>query len=377
MVGREDYYLVLGVDRKATPAEIRKAYRSLARKYHPDVNPKDKKAEESFKKIAEAYDVLSDPKKRQMYDRLGYYSETGPQPATHGPTEGRSVDFTGFDFTDLGGQDVGMGGFQDIFSQFFRRGEPQTTSRPERGSDLEYEVKIGFWEAIRGTTIRLSVMHQATCAACQGRGTTGKERTCPACNGSGSTIKGMATMRFNVACSQCRGTGRVQDICAACVGEGRRPESETLEVRIPPGVSDGARVRVPGKGNMGRQGGPTGDLFIITKVAPHPFFERRGDDIYTTIPVTITEAALGAKIEVPTIDQSRALLKIPPGTASGQKFRLREKGVASLRTGKRGDQYVEVQVQVPRIADERSKELLKELAALNPENPRTDLYRQL
>ena len=184
-------------------------------------------------------------------------------------------------------------------------------------------------------------------------------------------------MRFNVACPQCGGAGRAQDVCAACGGEGRRPESETLEVRIPAGASDGSRVRVAGNGNMGRQGGPTGDLYIITKVAPHPFFERRGDDIYTTVPVTVTEAALGAKIEVPTIEQSRALLRIPPGTASGQKFRLREKGVPSLKTGKRGDQYVEVQVQVPRIADERSKELLRELAALNPENPRAELYRQL
>ncbi|MDP2736092.1 MAG: DnaJ C-terminal domain-containing protein, partial [bacterium] len=342
---------------KATPGEIRKTYRRLARKYHPDFNPKDKKAEDRFKKIAEAYDVLSDPKKRQMYDRLGYYSETGPPPETSGPAGGRPVDFTGFDFTDSMGQDVGTGGFRDVFSQFFRRGEPQPSSQPEKGSDLEYQVSIGFWEAIRGTTIRLPVMRQTTCGACQGRGNTGRERTCPACNGSGSTIKGMATMRFSVTCSRCHGTGRAQDVCGACGGESRRPESESLEVRIPPGVSDGSRVRVPGKGNVGRYGGPTGDLYIITKVAPHPFFERRGEDIYTTVPVTVTEAALGAKIEVPTIEQSRALLKIPPGTASGQKFRLREKGIPSLKTGKRGDQYVEVQIQVPRIADERSKDL--------------------
>ena len=377
MVGREDYYQVLGVDRKATPGEIRKTYRRLARKYHPDFNPKDKKAEDRFKKIAEAYDVLSDPKKRPMYDRLGYYSETGPPPETSGPAGERPVDFTGFDFTDSMGQDVGTGGFRDVFSQFFRRGEPQPSSHPEKGSDLEYQVSIGCGEAIRGTTIRLPVTRQATCGACQGRGNTGGERTCPACNGSGSTIKGMATMRFSVICSRCRGTGRVQEVCRACGGESRRPESESLEVRIPAGVSDGSRVRVPGKGNVGTHGGPTGDLYIITKVAPHPFFERRGDDIYTTVPVTVTEAALGAKIEVPTIEQSRALLKIPPGTASGQKFRLREKGVPSMKTGKRGDQYVEVQIQVPRIADERSKDLLRELAALNPENPRAELYRQL
>jgi molecular chaperone DnaJ len=187
----------------------------------------------------------------------------------------------------------------------------------------------------------------------------------------------MANMRFTGPCPRCRGAGRSQDVCPGCHGEGRRAESEPLEVRIPAGVQDGFRVRVPAKGNAGASGGPSGDLYIITKVTPHPFFERRGDDIYTAVPVTISEAALGAKIEVPTIDQNRALLKIPPGTACGQKFRLREKGVASIKTGRRGDQYVEVRVQVPRLADERSKEILRELARLNPENPRDDLYRQL
>ncbi|MBI4459564.1 MAG: molecular chaperone DnaJ [Acidobacteria bacterium] len=377
MAGKEDYYQALGVDRRATPEEIRKSYRRLARKYHPDVNPKDKKAEERFKKIAEAYDVLSDPKKKQVYDRYGYYSEAGPPPPSAGAPGGHPVDFTGFDFTDWQGQEGTSGGFRDIFSQFFRHGETQAASQPERGSDLEYQITIGFWEAIRGTTIRLSVIRQTICEICRGKGTMGQERTCPACNGTGSTVKSMATMKFSVTCPRCHGTGRAQELCKNCGGEGRRPESESLEVRIPTGVSDGSRVRIPGKGNAGRNGGSTGDLYIITKVAPHPFFERRGDDVYITIPVTVAEAALGAKIEVPTIEQSQALLKIPPGTASGQKFRLRGKGVASLKTGQRGDQYVEVQIQVPRVADERSKELLRELAALNPHNPRTELYRQL
>ena len=379
MAGRNDYYKTLGVDRKAGAEAIRKAYRRLARKHHPDVNPGDKSAEERFKRITEAYEVLSDPQKRPLYDRLGYYAEGGPQPGPGGAHAGRPVDFSGFDFGDWFGTESGTGGFRDVFSQFFHRGEADPAKRQaaERGSDLEYHVPTGFWDAIRGTTVHLTVTRQKPCPACHGKGTSGREVTCPECNGEGSTTKMMANMRFTGPCPRCRGAGRSQDLCPSCHGEGRRSESESLGVPIPPGVQDGSRVRVAGKGNAGTGGGPSGDLYIITKVAPHPFFERRGDDIYTTVPITVAEAALGAKIEVPTIDQNRALLRIPPGTAGGQKFRLREKGVTSLKTGRRGDQYVEVRVQVPRLADERSKEILRELARLNPENPRADLYRQL
>ena len=376
MTGKDDYYRLLGVDRKATAADIRKAYRRLARKYHPDLNPGDKSAEERFKKLSEANDILSDPKKRQIYDRLGYYSAAAPPGG--GPQAERPVDFSGFDFSELfsgPGSETGTGGFRDVFSQFFRRGHPESVE-PEQGSDLEYQINIGFWEAIRGATARLNVTRYKTCSHCNGKGNTGREMVCPECQGSGNVTKLMSNMRFNVACARCKGAGKVKDLCTACGGESRRLESESLEVKVPAGVQDGFRVRVAGKGHAGRQGGPNGDLYIIAKVGTHPFFERRGDDIYTVVPVTITEAALGAKVEVPTIDQARALLKIPPGTAGGQIFRLREKGVASLKTGKRGDQYVEVRIQVPRVADERSKEILRELARLNPEDPRADLYRQ-
>ena len=378
MTGKDDYYAALGVGRKASAVEIRKAYKRLARKCHPDLNPGDKSAEERFKRISEAYDVLSDPKKRQMYDRFGYYSEAGPQSQPSGPGGGRPVDFSGFDFSNaMGtGPEAGTGGFRDIFSQFFRHG-PQGPPQPERGSDLEYQVSIGFWEAIRGTTVRLNIMRHKNCPACNGKGNTGREMNCPECKGSGSATRLMASMRFNMTCNRCRGSGKVKDLCNSCKGGGRRAESESLEIRIPVGVQDGYRVRVPGKGNVGKQGGASGDLYIITQVGSHPFFQRRGDDIHTVIPITMSEAALGTKVEVPTIDQGRALLKIPPGTPCGQKFRLREKGVPSLKTGQRGDQYVEVRVEVPRVADERSKEILRELARLNPENPRTDLYRQL
>ena len=345
MASRDDFYQVLGVNRKATTEEIRKAYKRLARKYHPDLNPSDKSAEERFKRISEAYDVLSDPKKKQMYDRVGYYSENEPAGSEAGSAGWRPVDFSGFDFSDLMGGETGAGsgGIRDIFSQMFRHGE-SAAEQPTSGSDLEYQVNIGFWEAIRGTTIRVNIMHHKSCASCHGKGTVGGEVECPDCKGSGNTSKTMGNMRFSVSCPRCQGRGKIKTPCPTCGGEGRLPETESLEVRIPAGVQDGFRVRVAGKGNAGARGGTRGDLYIITKVASHPFFERKGDDIYTAIPVTVTEATLGAKVEVPTIDGNRALLKIPPGTACGQKFRLREKGVTSLKTGKRGDQYVEVRV---------------------------------
>ncbi|HWP84791.1 MAG TPA: DnaJ C-terminal domain-containing protein, partial [Terriglobia bacterium] len=212
--------------------------------------------------------------------------------------------------------------------------------------------------------------------ACNGTGGIGGESVCPECHGTGSGQRRMGNMQFHVSCPRCGGKGKTRNRCASCGGEGRRTMTESLEVRIPAGVQDGYRVRVAGKGNAGRQGGAAGDLYIICKVSEHPFFRRVGDDIHTVIPITVSEAALGAKVEVPTIDQTRALLKIPPGTRNGQKFRLREKGVLSLKTGRRGDQFVEVRVEVPKIADERSKELLRELARLNPENPREEVYRQ-
>jgi len=381
----EDFYQVLGVNRKASADEIRKAYKRLARKYHPDLNPGDKSAEERFKGISEAYEVLSDSKKRQTYDRQGYYSDAEARTGhTGGSGRRQPVDFSGFDFSDIGGEEPGAragaggaGGFREVFSQFFGGHGESQPDYPEPGTDLEYHVNIGFWDAIRGTTVRLNIMHYRVCPVCQGKGSTGGDVTCPECKGTGNTSKAMGNMRFNVTCPRCKGRGKIQTPCANCGGEGRVSEPEQLDVRIPAGVQEGYRVRVAGKGNAGLHGGPRGDLYIIPNVAPHPFFERKGDDIYTSIPVTITEAALGAKVEVPTIDHKRALLKIPPGTASGQKFRLREKGVTSIKTGQRGDQYVEVQVHVPKVADERSKQILRELAHLNPEDPRAEVYRQV
>ena len=372
---KTDYYELLGVPRKAPVKEIRAAYRKLARKYHPDLNPGDKSSEEKFKQIQEAYDILSDPKKRQMFDQFGFYSDSGgPPPGSTAPGDDIHVDFGGFDF---GGSSVGTGtSFRDLFSQFFRGGTAeQVAAQPQTGSDLEYHIEVSFAEAVRGAVKKLSIARLDSCADCKGTGAVGStQQVCTACGGNGRTAQTAGKMRFNTTCSRCGGSGRLRTICRACGGDGRVRRAESIEIRIPPGVQTGSRVRVPGRGNAGTMAGPPGDLFIITTVQEHSFFERRGDDIYTKVPVTVAEATLGAKIEVPTID-GRAQLRIPPGTNSGQRFRLREKGAPSARNlQQRGDQYIEVQVVVPRPNDERVKDLLRELSKLSPEDPRRDLF---
>src|SRR5216683_1367482 len=273
---KQDYYELLGVPRKAGAKDIRAAFRKLARKYHPDLNPGDKSSEEKFKQLQEAYDVLSDSKKRQMYDQYGFYSDNlppgGPGGAGgHGGEPDVNFNFDGFDF----------GG---------------------------------------------------------GSGAVGSTQTCTACGGTGTIRQAAGKMKFNVPCTRCGGTGKLRTMCKTCGGEGRVRRNETIDVRIPAGVSNGGRVRVPGKGNSGTMGASAGDLYLRVVVKPHEFFERRGDDLYTKIPVTVSEATLGAKIEVPTID-GRSIVRIPPGTNSGKTLRLKEKGVPSARNGARGDQY--------------------------------------
>ena len=374
---KQDYYELLGVPRRAALKDIRQAYRKLARKYHPDLNPGDKSAEEKFKQIQEAYEVLSDTKKRQMYDQFGFNAPGpagGPPPGSRtGPSaEDIHFDFGGFDFGGAGGTS-----FRDLFSQFFRGANAAHEGpQAEPGSDLEYEIEISFWEAVRGTVKKLSITRLEVCPVCHGKGAApgDGEQVCSVCNGSGQVSQVSGKMRFQITCSRCGGSGRLRTLCRNCGGEGRVRRAETLDVRIPPGAQTGSRVRVAGHGNAGALGGPPGDLYIITRVAAHPFFERRGDDIYTRVPITISEATLGAKVEVPTID-GRSLVRIPPGTNSGKSFRLREKGVPSARhPGRRGDQYVEVQVVVPKPEDERVRELLRELGKLAPEDPRRDLF---
>jgi molecular chaperone DnaJ len=410
----KDYYGTLGVKKTATAEEIRKAFRKAARKYHPDVNPNDKKAEEKFKEISEANDVLSDDKKRKIYDQLGFYSDNidpaaaeaaarggyggGASSGGYGggrPGPGRGAgqevpfDFGGFDFSDFQSgraqqQESGggfSGSFKDIFSGMFNGGK-QAARGPQPGTDLEYQVNVDFWTAVRGGVTRLEIQRQEVCPTCKGKSTTGGSVECPECHGSGQVTQMGGRMKFNIQCPRCGGSGKVQNSCPTCDGEGVVTKREPLEFRIKPGTRDGQRIRLAGKGNAGTNGGPAGDLFLIIKAGTHPVFMRTADDIYVTVPVTMTEAALGAKIDVPTIDShdggARTQLKIPPGTQTGQKLRLREKGVPSAsREGVRGDEIVEVKIVVPKVHDERSKEILRELAKLNPEDPREDLFQNV
>ena len=377
---KQDYYELLGVARKAGAKDIRAAFRKLARKYHPDLNPGDKSAEEKFKQLQEAYDVLSDSKKRQMYDQYGFYSDNlppgGPGGASgHGGEQDVNFDFGGFDFGGGSGAAGGGSSFRDLFSQFFSGGRGSQGMEPEHepGGDLEYQIEIDFWDAVRGAVKKLSITRLDACETCHGTGAVGSPQTCTVCGGTGTIQQAAGKMRFNVPCTRCGGTGKLRTACKTCGGEGRVRRSETIDVRIPAGVSNGGRVRVPGKGNSGTMGAPAGDLYLRVVVRPHEFFERRGNDLYIKIPVTVSEATLGAKIEVPTID-GRSIVRIPPGTNSGKTLRLKEKGVPSARNGARGDQYVEIQVVVPPPTDERVRNLMKELESVAPADPRKDLF---
>ena len=314
-------------------------------------------------------------------------AEVSREAAGRAPGGGQGVpfDFSGFDFSDFGSEggrgqqsQRGGGGFKDIFSSIFSgRGGAGVQEGPEPGADLEYQANVGFWQAIRGGVVRLQVSHSEVCVACHGRGSIGAAGTCPECKGTGQVTQTSGRMKFNLQCPRCGGTGHAKNLCPTCHGEGAVNRSESLEVRIKPGTRDGQRIRIPGKGNAGANGGPPGDLFIIVRAGDHPLFHRDGEDISITIPVSVTEAALGARIEVPTVD-GRASLKVPPGTQSGQKLRLREKGVPSARQeGARGDQIVEIKIVVPHLRDEKSKEILRELARLNAEDPRADLWSKV
>lgn len=383
---QQDYYGTLGLKRSAKPDEIRKAYRRLARKYHPDVNPGDKAAEDRFKDIQAAYDVLGDEKKRQMFDRYGFYSDqafAGGEGGSSGGAGGfrpGGFGFDGFDFSEFvrrAGGAAGQqfrGGFSDLFD---RAGAGRPAEGPQPGEDLEYAIEIGFWEAIQGTTVRLNITRNAPCGHCSGTGraAAGGPEVCGECGGSGRVGRAVGNMRFDTSCPRCRGNGRLHDVCAACRGEGRAAGAESVEARIPPGAKQGSRLRLPGKGNSGLRGGPAGDLYIVTRVGEHPFFKRIGDDIRIQVPVTPAEAVLGAKIEVPTIEGS-AFLKIPPATSSGKVFRVRERGVLNARSGSRGDQFVEVRIVVPEIADESVKDLMRRYAEIHTENPRELLFEQ-
>jgi molecular chaperone DnaJ len=360
-----DFYIVLGVERDATLADVKRAYKRLARRHHPDINPGDRMAASQFRQIAEAYETLSDPDRRRRYDTTGAAVEDDGG-ATYG--------FEGFDFTvSVNGTSAPT--FGDLFADVLQQRE---TSRDdgaaERGVDLHRDISLDFDESMRGGQRPLTIMRQEHCRACRGTGRLNIDETrCLHCHGAGTVKSARRHMVFSKACPQCGGSGRQRQAqCAACAGQQVEMRTETLAVNIPAGLADGARIRIPGKGHAGPNGGEAGDLYLTVHVRPHPLFHRVGDDLHLTVPVAVHEAALGAKIDVPSLDGS-ARLRVPPGTQSGQRFRLREQGAPSPRDGRRGDLVVEIRLVLPALLDERSKALLREFGRLNAEDVRQTL----
>lgn len=365
---KTDLYKVLGVGRNATDEEIKKAYRRLARRYHPDANPGDASAEERFKEISAAYDVLSDPEKRRAYDRgTGPFGAGGPG---------------GFDPSQFGGS------FRDIFSDLFggvagggRGGAgPRTGARPraQRGRDLETEVSLTFEQAVEGTQASLAVPTTARCQTCHGTGARPgtRPRVCPVCNGRGVESQGQGLFSISTPCSRCSGTGAViDDPCPTCGGSGARRTVRRLRVNIPAGVRDGSRVRIAGKGEAGVGGGPPGDLFVVTRVADSPVFKHRGDHLEVEVPLTVPEALLGATVEVPTL-RGRKRLRVAPGTRHGTVQRLRGEGAPKLGGRGRGDIHYRFTIVVPRELSPAERRAAEELArAMNGSNPRARLFR--
>ncbi len=368
----KDYYQILGVGQKATLAEIKKTYRRLARKYHPDLNPNDKEAEKRFKEINEAYEVLKDPEKRKQFDTYGRVGADFRK----GPGSGRGP-FEGFDFNSSGDASFG-----DIFETIFRGGysgageaQAQHQNTPQRGEDLHYSMSLNFLDAVKGLETPIQLTRKIACKTCSGRGyqPSGTPSRCPSCNGSGRVQKQMGFMKFASPCPACQGRGTISEKgCSECSASGRVEAVDRIKVRIPAGVEDGSKLRIPQKGNAGIHGGSYGDLIISIAVSPHPFFARQQNNLVITLPVTFTEAALGAKVEVPTLD-GKAILKIPPGSSSGQKLRLRGKGIVDPKGVDQGDMVVTLKIVPPPTKDMAVRELLKKLELIAAYNPREDL----
>ncbi|MBN2205992.1 MAG: molecular chaperone DnaJ [Candidatus Aminicenantes bacterium] len=355
------------MERTASVAEIKKAYRKLARKYHPDLNPGDKGAEARFKEIQEAYAVLSDAKKRAQYDRFGAVGDRPPA----GAEAPRGSGFDGFDFSAFG-----TSSFQNFFEDLFGRSSARPRApRPGRGEDLHYTIKIGFEDAVRGIQTRIRVGRLTRCPSCQGRGVVsrGARRACAACGGTGRTVFQRGAMKFSAGCPECAGSGETAgDPCPVCRGRGLAEKDELIRVRIPAGIDTGSKVRVPGKGHEDRLGGPSGDLYILIEVIPHARFRREGATILLKVPITVPEATLGGRIAVPTLFGSTTI-RIPPGTRSGQRFRIKDKGAPVPGRKISGDQVVEVAIVPPPFADQRVRELMKELEKVGGPNPREGL----
>jgi molecular chaperone DnaJ len=353
-----DLYVVLGVQHGASESEIKRAYRRLARRFHPDINPGDHDAGTRFRQILEAYETLVDPQRRSRYD-AGQRLDTDAGPRTG---------FEGFDFTARGADYSAT--FGDLFAEVLSERGTKAPA-PERGADLHVDVQLTFDEAFAGVDRTVTVTRRELCRSCAGTGLTRMHvGTCTMCQGTGGIRSVRGHMVFSRSCTACGGTGRQRPRpCEPCSGSGQETRTETVTVRIPAGITDGDRVRVPGKGNAGWRGGSAGDLYISVQVAPHAVFRREGDDLHLVVPIAVHEAALGAKVDIQT-PEGTTRLRVPPGTQSGQRFRLRERGAYSTRGAARGDLVVEVRLMLPRVLDERSKELLREFGRINGENVR-------
>ena len=355
-MAKRDYYEVLGISRTASPEEVKKAYRKLAMKYHPDRNPDDREAEQAFKDINEAYDVLKDEQKRTTYDNFGHAAfENGSGP--------RGFDFTS-NFADV---------FDDLFAEF-TGGRRQSTNL--RGADLRYNLEISLEEAYHGRKSEIRVPTSVNCDACSGTGSAGgaPPDVCPGCGGAGKVRAQQGFFTIERTCPTCQGHGRViSDLCTACSGAGRVHKDKTLAVNIPKGVEEGTRIRLAGEGEAGLRGGPAGDLYIFLSIAPHRIFQRDGPHIHCRVPIPMTTAALGGGIEVPTLDGGRAKVTIPAGCQTGRQFRLRGKGMPILRSSGHGDMYIQATVETPVNLTKKQKDLLREFqtagsAKTNPES---------
>ncbi|MFH0809575.1 MAG: molecular chaperone DnaJ [Pseudomonadota bacterium] len=358
-MAKRDYYEILDVDRTASDEEIKKQYRRLAMQYHPDRNPGSKEAEERFKEAAEAYEVLRDPERRRIYDRFGHEGLTG-------------TGFGGF-----GGFEDVFASFGDVFEDFFGMGRrARTTAEP--GTDLRYDLKLQFLQAAFGHEVTIDVPRREDCPRCEATGVEPGHaaKVCPACGGTGQVTKAQGFFRVSMSCGKCGATGRIiADPCMHCGGKGQVVQTKTVQVRVPAGVHDGARLKLRGEGEPGRRGGPPGDLYVILHVEPHEFFEREGDDIFCQVEVSFAQAALGGKVSVPTLEGEKQV-SIGAGTQPGQLLRLPGKGVPHLRGRGRGDQVIQVMIGVPQNLNKRQRDLLDEFDRIEAEKKQGGFWQR-
>lgn len=370
-MAKRDYYEVLGLDKDASQEDIKRAYRKVAVSNHPDRNPGDTEAEERFKEATEAYEILADQEKRQAYDQFGFAGVEGMGGGGGAGGQGGAQDFSSVfrDFEDI------FGDFGDIFGSFFGGGGGRRRSTgAQRGADLQYTLEIPFEDAVFGKKVDISYEKKVACSSCGGSGASGGsgKKTCPTCGGSGQVRRSSGFFSIASPCPTCSGEGFViENPCEVCGGTGIQSKQQKVKVSIPAGIESGKRINIPGQGDAGPNGGPPGDLYVLIRVKPHEYFERRGSDLYCVIPITFTQAALGSEIQVPTIDGKRVKVKVPAGTQNGKTMRLKNEGVPYLHNAnKRGDMYIKLRVDVPKKLSSKEKELMKQLAELEGANHR-------